>query len=166
VARAGLVKIRLAAFDAAVSARWAERWRPPPTLAGLVSESSQEQGLYRAQELARLLRKFASRKRSGGVFDEHEFVLPKELAAWLADKVRSGAIFVNLGAQYLLPSVRHLCIQCELRVVYARRGRPRLSGRSLAATLEKEHMCERHRKRLRSRARKQITWRTLGDLAA
>jgi hypothetical protein len=154
MARAGLIKLRLCTFDAAVIAQWAGNWTPTPSIWNLLRP--EPEAVSEPQALAEKLSKFAGRKRHGNAYDEHVVELPTDLVKWLANRTHySRGMFGHRPASTLPLSVRYFCTQSEMAIYYARRGRPKLHGTALLAALEKRHMCERHRKRLKTRSKRE-----------
>lgn len=109
---------------------------------------------HNVQVLAAKFRKVANRKRAAGPFKQVDVQITRCDASWLAQKVQRRGMFGGGFQPHLPPEVRmlaNLCAQANGKT----RGRRKLERGQLASALNRQHIDERHRKRLRRRQREE-----------
>lgn len=146
MALAGEVVVRLARNDASEVLRWLRGYQPRAGMFGSPIRSP--------TSLGRRLQKFAERKPGPQEGDRPALRLSRTEARWLASVIHgAGGMFGHRTISHVPLGVRDLCAQCDRAVHFARRGRPRLTGRRLDEAYERsvDERTDRQRHRLAKR---------------
>ncbi len=160
----GIVTVEVSPWQANAIVRWLEsveqdQRRKDAAPLGIIAEAIwPHRDQHDVRALAAKFRKVANRKRSAGPFKQVDVQISRGDAAWLAKKVQRRGMFGG-GVQPYLPSeVRMLANLCSLAGGKTR-GRKKLEKDQLASALVRQHIDERHRKRLRRRQREEAAAR-------
>lgn len=155
----GIVSVEVSPFNARTIARWLRSDHPLGRHDGAAGEALwQHCGQYDAGALAVKFEKLVTRKRAGGQFADVTMQISREDALWLGRRVKRAGMFGNRSQPKLPDAVALLCYRCADATTKTR-GRKTLVQDKLQAALEKQHLDERHRKRLRRRHREEVAWR-------
>ena len=152
----GVVTVEVSPFQAHSIVWWLEgvEREQHSTRLGLLAEVLSK--LCDQHDVASLIAKFRKviqRKRAGGPFKRVTVQLSRLDATWLANKgARRGML--GRAVRPLPLEVQLLAHNC-LQAVNKKRGRKKLEREQLGSSLARQHLDERHRKRLRRRQREE-----------
>jgi len=153
----GIVVVNVTPLSARMIAWWLRSYVKPTEYEGLLAPYLfAHTDHHDVGSIAAKFEKVIGRKRRGGLFKEIAVQLSREDAEWFAGRVRERRGFFGrrITAPSLPVDVQLLCYRC-LEATSKRRGRRRLSRDRLQTALNRKHLDERHRKRLRKRQREE-----------
>lgn len=155
----GIVTVEVSPFNARMIAWWLRTYHQPTRYEGILGEYLwQYRDHHDVDAVAKKFEKLIARKRPGGPFASVAVQISREDALWLAKRVRRPGMFGNMPRPKLPDAVALLCYRCA-EATTKKRGRKTLARDRLQAALEREHLDERHRKRLRRRHREEVKLR-------
>lgn len=151
----GIVTVEVSPFNARMIAWWLRTYHKPTRYEGILGEFLwQYRDHHDVDAVAKKFEKVIARKRPGGPFASVSVQISREDAAWFAKRIKRSGMFAHRPKPILPDAVALLCYRCA-EAITKKRGRKTLARDRLQAALEREHVDERHRKRLRRRAREE-----------
>ena len=145
----GTIVVKISPVEAEDVARWL-RNRPPPLLGvPRINMPILANGVRLA--IVENLEAIARRRRRTLRSSRLEIAIDRDEATWLGMQV-AGGMFGSASNQFITFNAKAFCTRC-LVASRRRRGRPKLTGNSLHAAVDREHMDPRNRKKLRRRVR-------------